>query len=423
MASGNVLAIVVGGGPAPGINGVISAATIEARNIGWEVIGFEGGFKGLSRGDLSCRRVLKISDVARIHLHGGSILGTSRTNPTKDPQKMANVARALAECNVTHLITIGGDDTAYTASQIALFPGTPVKTAHVPKTIDNDLPLPPSVTTFGYETARAVGVGVVQNLSEDARTTGRWYFIVAMGRTAGHLALGIGKAAGSTLTIIPEEFGGPEATVSVGTIADILEGAILKRLAMGREFGVALLAEGLAGHIPEADLINYGHFELDEFGHTRLGEINLGQVFRDTITKRLKQRGIEMTIVAKNLGYELRCASPIPFDSEYTRDLGYAAVKFLAQGGSGALICTVGGNLNPIAFDQLLDPHSHRTKVRRVDVTSESYEVARRYMIRLEKSDFERPDQLARLAQIAHTTESALRDQFAYLVYGPDQPS
>lgn len=412
----NVLAIAVGGGPAPGINGVISAATIEARNSDWEVLGIQDGFKWLSQGNADHIRTLDIADVARVHMQGGSILGTSRANPTKNPQEMENVARILAEKRVTHLITIGGDDTAYTSSQIDAFPGADVKTAHVPKTIDNDLPLPESVPTFGYETARSVGVAILKNLSEDSRTTGRWYFVVAMGRTAGHLALGIGKAAGATLTIIPEEFGDEMATVTVDHIADILESSILKRLSMGREFGVAILAEGLGGHIPEDDLAKYGDFERDEHDHIRLGEINLGRVFKDEVAARLKKRDIKMTIVSKNLGYELRCADPIPFDSEYTRDLGYAAVKFLRDGGSGALISTVGGKLQPIPFADLLDPKTHRTRVRRTNIQSESYEVARSYMIRLEPEDFSDQDKLERLAKASKTTAEEFRNEFSYLV-------
>jgi 6-phosphofructokinase 1 len=408
----NVLAIAVGGGPAPGINGVISAATIEARNNGWEVLGAIDGFKWLSQGDDTHLRTLKIGDVSRVHAAGGSILGTSRANPTKDPQHMRNVLDVFNRHGVTHLITIGGDDTAFTASRIEAFAEGRLHTAHVPKTIDNDLPLPESVPTFGYETARAVGVSIVRNLSEDAKTTGRWYFVVAMGRTAGHLALGIGKAAGATLTVIPEEFGDEQVEITIDRIADILEAAILKRLTMGRSYGVAILAEGLANQIPERNLAKYGKVEHDEHGHLRLGEIDLGGVLKEAVGNRLKGRGIKMTIVSKDLGYELRCADPIPFDSEYTRDLGYAAVKFLSGGGSGALISTVGGQLKPIPFAELLDPNTNRTAVRRVNVQSESYEVSRRYMLRLQREDISDPEKLAALAEVAGTTPEEFRRQF-----------
>lgn len=412
MAETNTLAIAVGGGPAPGINGVISAATIEARNNGWKVLGSTDGFKWLSQGDDTRLRELLIRDVSRIHASGGSILGTSRANPTKDPQQMQNVLDVLGRHGVTHLITIGGDDTAFTSSRIEAAAEGRLHTAHVPKTIDNDLPLPESVPTFGYETARAVGVSIVRNLSEDAKTTGRWYFVVAMGRSAGHLALGIGKAAGATLTIIPEEFGDQQVEIPIDRIADVLEGSVLKRLSMGRSYGVAILAEGLAGQIPEQNLAKYGKVEYDEHGHLRLGEIDLGGVLKETVGARLKERGIKMTIVSKDLGYELRCADPIPFDCEYTRDLGYAAVKFLLGGGSGALISTVGGQLRPISFDELIDPDTKRTAVRRVNVESESYEVAWKYMLRLKAGDLTNEKALGDLAAVAGTTPDEFRREF-----------
>ena len=193
------MAILVGGGPAPGINGVISAATIEGINQGFDVIGLRDGYKWLAQGNTDHCRRLSIDAVKGIHLRGGSILGTSRTNPTKSASSMQNVLDALKELRVTSLVSIGGDDTAYSASQIYKHAGGAVRVAHVPKTIDNDLPLPGSTPTFGFETARHHGVYLVRNLAEDARTTSRWYIIISMGRTAGHLALGIGKAAAATL--------------------------------------------------------------------------------------------------------------------------------------------------------------------------------------------------------------------------------
>ncbi|MCK4257204.1 6-phosphofructokinase, partial [candidate division WOR-3 bacterium] len=200
------LAIIVGGGPAPGINGVISSVTIEAINLGKKVMGIIGGFRYISRGREDKIMELMVSDVSRIHDDGGSILGTSRVNPTKDIEKMKNVLQLLQKYEVKYLVTIGGDDTATTASKIADAVCGKIKVAHVPKTIDNDLPLPDNMPTFGFETARYAGTKVVSNLMEDAKTITRWYFVITMGRYAGHLALGIGKSAGATLTIIPEEF-------------------------------------------------------------------------------------------------------------------------------------------------------------------------------------------------------------------------
>ncbi|HKC50606.1 MAG TPA: 6-phosphofructokinase, partial [Myxococcota bacterium] len=117
-ASGPVVALLVGGGPAPGINGVISAATIEARNRGARVIGILDGFEWLSRGDTKHVQPLEIRDVSRLHFRGGTILRTSRTNPTKPPELMRNVLEVLNRLGITMLVTIGGDDTAYSGSQV-----------------------------------------------------------------------------------------------------------------------------------------------------------------------------------------------------------------------------------------------------------------------------------------------------------------
>ena len=197
------LGILVGGGPAPGINSVISAITIEARNSNLEVIGIYDGFARLIEGDTTAVRQLTIPDVSNVHFQGGSILRTSRANPTRNKEDLQRVVQGLKELGISYLVTIGGDDTAFSASEVSQASDGSIRVVHVPKTIDNDLPLPANMPTFGYETARHVGTGLVLNLMEDSRTTNRWYFVVAMGRSAGHLALGMGKAAGATLTIVP----------------------------------------------------------------------------------------------------------------------------------------------------------------------------------------------------------------------------
>ena len=204
------LAILVGGGPAPGINSVISAATIRALLQGVEVLGIRDGFSNIMRGrtDLDAARPLRLEDVSRIHFSGGSILGTARDNPTKDVKLLDTVIESLVKLGVTQLITIGGDDTAFSAMKVAERAAGRVRVAHVPKTIDNDLDLDPNVDTFGYQTARHMGVEIIKNLMVDAKTTSRWYFAIAMGRKAGHLALGIGKAAGATLD--PDSRGVPQ---------------------------------------------------------------------------------------------------------------------------------------------------------------------------------------------------------------------
>src|SRR3954469_8263494 len=182
------------------------------------------------------------------------MLGTSRANPTKDPAAMRNVLEFYRRLGADALVSIGGGDTAYSASQVYKNGGGSIRVAHVPKTIDNDLPLPGSTPTFGFDTARSLGVELVRNLAEDARTTSRWYLVISMGRAAGHLALGIGKAAAATLTIIPEEFN--HGKVSLDHLCDVIIGAIIKRLALERRYGVAVLAEGLIEALDENELLH-----------------------------------------------------------------------------------------------------------------------------------------------------------------------
>src|SRR5438477_4396977 len=302
-ANGGKLALVVGGGPAPGINGVISSVTIEAINYGMDVLGIYDGFQWLVKGNTDHIKKLTIDDVNRIQLRGGSILRTSRVNPAKSDQDMRNVLDCLQRLGVTALVTIGGDDTAFSGSQVYARAAGAIRVAHVPKTIDNDLPLPPGVPTFGFETARHVGVGIVRNLAEDARTTSRWYIIVSMGRAAGYLALGIGKAAAATLTIIPEEF--PNNGLTLDHLCDILLGAILKRRSLGRQYGVAVLAEGLLDaigferlkQIMDASPGRYGEMERDPHEHLRLGQIEFGRMVRDHLARRLAEMNLKVAFI------------------------------------------------------------------------------------------------------------------------------
>jgi 6-phosphofructokinase 1 len=408
------LAIVVGGGPAPGINSVIGAASIRACLSGLDVVGLRDGFSSIMKGDSSNVTPLSIEAVSRIHFRGGSVLRTSRANPTKDPAHLDNCIRTLKSMGVDKLISIGGDDTAFSAMTLAKHSGGSLRVVHVPKTIDNDLELPEGIPTFGYQTARHVGVNIVRDLLTDARTTSRWYFVVAMGRKAGHLALGIGKAAGATLTVIPEEFG--TKMLTLGNIVDVVAGAIVKRRAYGRPDGVAVLAEGLVEHLDPDELSRFADVERDEHDHIRLSEVNFGDLMKHRVRERMKALGLDLSFVTKDIGYELRSCDPIPFDMEYTRDLGYCAAKFLLEGGSGAMVTILNGHFKPMRFEDMLDPATGRTRVRMVDVDTEHYKIARRYMLRLRRDDFTNHDELSRLAAAANLEVEAFRSQFEYLV-------
>lgn len=416
--------ILVGGGPAPGLNGVIAAVTLEAHRRGFTVYGIYDGYKWLVKGDEQALRkhvkILKPEDVANIHHQGGSILRTSRTNPNKEPNGVANAVKMLQTLGIQYMVTTGGDDTSFGASKIAEMAQGQIKFAHVPKTIDNDLPLPHNIPTFGYQTARDLGSQLVKNMMADAATTERWYIIVVMGRTAGHLALGVTKSAGATLAVIPEEFAGKKIPVS--HLGDIFETSILKQRVLGANHGVFVVAEGIADVLLEDDLAKAisGDVKLDAFGHIPLADVEIGKLLKKDIERRFKARGEDFRTVYLDLGYVLRCQNPIPFDQEYTRDLGYQAVHYLLsdkpEHQKNAMICVFNGQLIPKAFDEMMDPKTGKTAIRRVDITSDSYQASRSYMVRLERADLENADMLKKLADASKMTPEEFKKHYEYLV-------
>ena len=276
--------------------------------------------------------------------------------------------------------------------------------------------------TFGFETVRQVGTEAVLNLIEESRTTNHWYFVVVMGREAGHLALGIAKAAGATLALIPEEFlsGGPR----LDEISKVLEGAMLKRRVMGNYHGVAVIAEGIAESLGPEELANLPgvSVEHDSYGHISLNDIPLAIILRRQVQQAFAARGEQVPIIDVTLGYHLRCAPPIPFDIDYTRTLGYGAVRFLLSDTDderlryGGLICQVDGERKVLGFDELRDPETGRIRVRKVDIHSEYYAVAREYMIRLEPEDMNNESMKSQLAQAANMSSKEFEHAFAGVV-------
>lgn len=408
----NVIAIVCGGGPAPGINSVISGIVNEATCHGWDVLGIYDGFSRLARGEKNYVR-LEPTDISRIHLTGGCILKMSRFNPTKKESDLRTVVETLTELGVTHLVTIGGDDTAYSSAAVSEFArkvGRTINVVHVPKTIDNDLPLPEGVPTFGFETARAFATTEIENLMEDARTTNnRWYFTIAMGRTAGHLALGMGRSAGAALTVIPEEF--PEDKIPLQQIVDIITGSIVKRYLTGRNYGVAVIAEGVIEKIAPEDFKKLGTVVTDEHGHIRYSELDFGEILKQAVLAEVKKLNIKISVIDKEIGYELRCTAPIAYDIDYARSLGYSAVKFLMSGDSGALITIQDNNAVPMRFENIKDPATGKTKVRKVNTGSIQYRIARGLMMRLEKEDLDDPG----LANAYRMEPAEFKERYAYL--------
>ena len=406
------LAILVGGGPAPGINGVIASAAMEAFKCGLRAIGIYDGYRDLAAGSTPQTAELTFDHVSRIHTSGGSVLRTSRTNPAKDEATLERCVRSLEALGLRYLVCIGGDDTTYGAARIAERTRGRIGVATVPKTIDNDLPLPENAPTFGFETARSVGAGILESLMEDARTTARWYVVVCMGRKSGSLSLGMCKAAGSTLAVLPEEF--PDKA-TLAAVVDTIVGAIVKRRALGRRHGVVVVAEGIAERIWD-DVFSAGDtFGRDSFGNVPLADVPLGVILRDAVRKRLSEIRVDSAVHAKDIGYELRCAKPVPFDVDYTRTLGFGAVRYLVDGGSGALIALEGGRVRPIVLEDLLDPQTGRIRTRQVDLTTEAYRVARDYMVYLEASDFVNQQHLDALAAHTSLDAEAFRTQFEYV--------
>ncbi|MBR6344051.1 MAG: 6-phosphofructokinase [Selenomonadaceae bacterium] len=408
----NVVAIVCGGGPAPGINAVISAVTNEANRRGWDVLGMYDGFSRLARGEKNYIR-LDFNNVSRIHLTGGCILKMSRFNPTKKESDLRTVVETLTELGVTHLVTIGGDDTAYSSTAVSEYArkmGRTINVVHVPKTIDNDLPLPEGVPTFGFETARAFATTEIQNLMEDARTSNnRWYFTIAMGRTAGHLALGMGRSAGAAVTIIPEEF--PQDTIPLQQVVDIITGSIVKRRLTGKNYGVAVIAEGVIEKIAQEDFTKLGKIELDEHGHIRYSELDFGEILKQAVLAEMQKLGIKISIVDKEIGYELRCTAPIAYDIDYARNLGYEAMQFLFRGDSGALITIQDNQAVPLRFEDIRDPETGKTMVRKVNIESVHYKIARGFMMRIEKEDLDDPG----LANAFKMEPAEFKERYGYL--------
>ncbi len=403
--------ILVGGGPAPGINGVIGAAATLALRNGARVIGCLHGMKWLMEGDTTHVRELDVETVSDIHLRGGSLLHTSRANPTKNPEHLANVVKSLQTLGIDHLITIGGDDTAFSARRVAEQAAGQIRVVHVPKTIDNDLPLPEGVPTFGYETAREHAALVVENLQEDCRTTSRWFFVVLMGRKSGSLALGAAKAAGAPICLIPEEF--PDGPIRLDDVVRTIEGSIVKRRVQGHPHGVAVIAEGIAERLDPDDLEMLKDVARDEHGHIRLADVPLGRVLRTAVSDALGARGVKIATGEKDVGYELRCGKPCAFDRDYTRDLGAGAVRVLLDGGRDVLITRQADRIVPVPFSELMDAETGRTKVRMVDTSSDWFGRARALQTRVEAEDLSDPERLADLAAAAGLEPEQARARYA----------
>ena len=402
------IAILTGGGPAPGMNTVVGSISKTFLKNGYRVIGLHQGYTGLFNKNPRTTDIdFMLAD--DIFNRGGSFLKMSRFKPTdKDFQENFNL-KFFVDNNVKLLVTVGGDDTASTANRIAKFlteKQYPIANIHVPKTIDNDLPLPAGSPTFGFQSAQAQGTVIATTVYEDARTSENWFVVAAMGRSAGHLAFGIGTACHYPMIIIPEMFNKTEITFD--KIVNMVVSSIIKRKIMGVNYGVAMISEGVFHALSDEEIKKSGiHFSYDEHGHPELGKVSKAHIFNELLEKKLKALGIKVKSRPVEIGYEVRCQTPTAYDLVYCSLLGLGVYKLFAAGKTGCMVSVDPvGEVSPLYLKDLQDPVTGKIPPRLVNpdgnrvqavvsdilhyITPEDYEAAKKYVADPETYDFKK---------------------------------
>ena len=331
------IVILAGGGPAPGINTVISTVAKTFLKDGYRVLGLNEGYKNLFREnpDVVDMDFLYADAILK---QGGSALKMSRYKPKNEEFN----TDFFVKNNVKLLVTIGGDDTASTANRISKFlesNNVKIQNIHVPKTIDNDLPLPDGSPTFGYYSAKDAAVHLVQTIYEDARTSGNWFVVSAMGREAGHLAFGMTSACHCPMVIIPEMFNKTEVTFDA--IIKLVVSSIVKRKLLGVNYGVVVISEGVFHFMSDEEIEKSGvAFTYDEHGHPELGNVSKAHIFNVLLQQHLKALGLNVKSRPVEIGYGIRCVEPNGYDLTYCSLLGYGVKKLFDQGVTGAMVTT-----------------------------------------------------------------------------------
>lgn len=362
------VAILCAGGPAPGINTVISSVAKVFLNAGYEVLGIHEGYKTIFTDSPNFDR-LDFNFADSIYSRGGSALKMSRYKPKDDEFKVD----FFSNNNVKLLVTIGGDDTASTAFRISKFlEANKIKLSsiHVPKTIDNDLPLPEGTPTFGYQTAKEEGVRIGTTLYEDARTSGNWFVVSAMGREAGHLAFGIGTACHYPMIIIPEMFN--KTKITFDAITKMIISSMVKRRMLGIEYGVVIISEGVFHFMSDEEIEGTGiNFTYDDHGHPELGNVSKAHIFNMLVQRKLKKLGISIKSRPNEIGYELRCVRPIAYDLMYATTLGTGVMKLFQEGATGCMVTiTAEGDIRPLFLKDVQDENG-KVRPRLVNMDSE----------------------------------------------------
>lgn len=364
----DAIAILAGGGPAPGINTVIGTIAKVFLQSGYRVIGLHEGYKSLFA-DHPKMEDIDFEQADKIHKMGGSALQMSRYKP-KDEEFKTDF---FTKYNIKLLVTIGGDDTASTANRISKYlteHNVKIQNIHVPKTIDNDLPLPEGSQTFGYESAKQEGVRIAQTVYEDARTSGNWFIVAVMGREAGHLAFGIGAACHYPMIIIPEMFN--KTDITVRKIVLLIISAMIKRKLLGISYGAVMISEGVFHFMSDAEIESTGiNFTYDEHGHPELGNVSKAHIFNILVQRELKRLGVKIKSRPVELGYELRCVQPVGYDLVYCALLGMGVKKLFDQGVSGCMVTAdPKGDIKPLYLKDVED-ESGKVKPRLVNIDSE----------------------------------------------------
>ena len=364
--------ILCGGGPAPGMNSVSMSVAKTFISRGFRVIGLHGGYSGLfSKNARTEDLTFAIAD--RYFNRGGSYLEMSRFKPTDADFENNFNLDLFKDNNIKLLVTIGGDDTASTANRISKFlaaKGYPIANIHCPKTIDNDLPLPANAPTFGYNSAKNEGAHLARTVYEDARTSGNWLVISAMGRTCGSLALGIGEATHCPMTINPEMFNKTE--ICLDKVVKLSISAILKRKVLGINYGTIVAAEGLFHEFKAEEMEAAGvQFSYDDHGHPELGKVSKAVLFNDLLEVEFKKIGLKVKSRPVEIGYDVRCQDPVAYDLTYCTELAMGVYQLYSEGKTGCMVYVDAyGNVSPLYLADLQDPTTGKIPPRVVDINS-----------------------------------------------------
>ncbi len=363
------IAILAAGGPAPGINTVTSTISKIFLKDGYRVIGIHDGYKNLFNGKAHTVDI-DFTFADRIFNRGGSALRMSRSKP-KDHEFTGEFFK---EHNVKLLVTIGGDDTASTANRLTKYlvsNNIDIQNIHVPKTIDNDLPLPDGMPTFGFNSAKDQGVKLGSVIYEDARTSGNWFVISSMGRSAGHLAFEIGLSCHFPIIVIPEMFNKTEITFE--KVVKLVISSMVKRKMDGIEHGVAILSEGIFHSLSDDEIRNSGiDFTYDDHGHPELGNVSKAHIFNVLTQRKLKELGLGIKSRPVELGYELRTIDPVAYDLTYCTLLGMGVHKLFRQGHTGCIVSADSQSvIMPVFLKDVEDPSTGKIPPRLVNIDSE----------------------------------------------------